>query len=180
MPTRIRDLVDTDLSTLDSTKNKYVLRYNNTTGKIDVVSADGILVKSALTSTPVGFSSNVNASLDTDNMEFSELSGGTFRNNPIVLADNIRPTKTLITEAIKEFKDIAAQKGLKLNDDLARDMVDDVWKGASMPKGFTLGERTAPGQVRFQNVPAFMTKSLGDKITQKTIRDTDTVNIEEL
>jgi len=104
----------------------------------------------------------------------------TFRNNPIVLADNIRPTKTLITEAIKEFKDIAAQKGLKLNDDLARDMVDDVWKGASMPKGFTLGERTGPGQVRFQNVPAFMTKSLGDKITQKTIRDTDTVNIEEL
>ena len=47
-------------------------------------------------------------------------------------------------------------------------MVDDVWKGASMPKGFTLGERTAPGQVRFQNVPSFMTKSLGDKITQKT------------
>ena len=36
-------------------------------------------------------------------------------------------------------------------------MVDDVWKGASMPKGFTLGETTAPGQVRFQNVPAFMT-----------------------
>ena len=78
MPTRIRDLVDTDLSTLDSTKNKYVLRYNNATGKIDVVSADGILVKSALTSTPVGFSSNVNTSVDTDNMSFSELSGGTF------------------------------------------------------------------------------------------------------
>ena len=104
----------------------------------------------------------------------------TFRNNPIVLADNIRPTKTLITEAIKEFKDIAAQKGLKLNDDLARDMVDDVWKGASMPKGFTLGKTTAPGQVRFQNVPAFMTKSLADKIDQKTIADRATTNIEEL
>jgi len=104
----------------------------------------------------------------------------TFRNNPIVLADNIRPTKTLITEAIKEFKDIAAQKGLQLNDDLARDMVDDVWKGASMPKGFTLGKTTAPGQVRFQNVPAFMTKSLADKIDQKTIADRTTTNIEEL
>jgi len=104
----------------------------------------------------------------------------TFRNNPIVLADNIRPTKTLITEAIKEFKDIAAQKGLKLNDDLARDMVDDVWKGASMPKGFTLGATTAPGQVRFQNVPAFMTKSLADKIDQKIIADRATANIEEL
>ena len=104
----------------------------------------------------------------------------TFRNNPIVLADNIRPTKTLITEAVKEFKDIAAQKGLKLSDDLAKDMVDDVWKGASMPKGFTLGKTTAPGQVRFQNVPAFMTKSLADKIDQKTIADRATTNIEEL
>ena len=46
------------------------------------------------------------------------------------LLDNIRPTKTLIKEAIKEFKDIAAQKGLDLNDDLAKDMVDEVWKGA--------------------------------------------------
>ena len=36
----------------------------------------------------------------------------TFKNNKTQLADNIRPTKTLITEAIKEFKDIAAQKGL--------------------------------------------------------------------
>ena len=27
------------------------------------------------------------------------------------LAKNIKPTKTLITEAVKEFKDIAAQKG---------------------------------------------------------------------
>ena len=104
----------------------------------------------------------------------------TFRNNPIVLADNIRPTQTLIKEAVKEFQDLAAQKGLKLSDDMAKDMVDDVWKGASMPKGFTLGKTTAPGQVRFQNVPAFMTRSLGDKINQKTIRDTATTNIEEL
>ncbi len=73
----------------------------------------------------------------------------TFRNNPIVLADNIRPTKTLITEAIKEFKDIAAQKGLTLNDDLAKDMVDEVWKGAYLPGGITIGKTTAPGQVRF-------------------------------
>ena len=63
---------------------------------------------------------------------------------------------------------------------MARDMVDEVWKGAYLPEGFQLGARTAPGQVRFKNVPAFMTKSLGDKITQKTIRDTDTTNISEL
>ena len=94
------------------------------------------------------------------------------RNNPITLADNIRPTKTLIKEAIKEFQEIAAQKGMTLNDELARDMVDEVWKGARLPKGFTVGAKTAPGQVRFdKGVPAFMTKSLADKITQKTIAD---------
>ena len=94
------------------------------------------------------------------------------RNNPITLADNIRPTKTLIKEAVKEFQDIAAQKGMTLNDELARDMVDEVWKGARLPKGFTVGAKTAPGQVRFdKGVPAFMTKSLADKITQKTIAD---------
>ena len=78
MPTRIRDLVDTDLLSLDSTKNKFVLRYNNTSGKIDIVSADNILVKSADTSTPVGFSSNVETSVNTSNMNFNEFSGGTF------------------------------------------------------------------------------------------------------
>ena len=101
------------------------------------------------------------------------------RNNPITLADNIRPTKTLIKEAIKEFKDIAATKidpttgkPLVLSDDLAKDMVDEVWKGASLPKGFTLGATTAPGQVRFEKgVPAFMTKSLGDTLTQKALLD---------
>ncbi len=94
------------------------------------------------------------------------------RNNPITLADNIRPTKTLIKEAVKEFQEIAAQKGMTLNDELARDMVDEVWKGAYLPKGFTVGAKTAPGQVRFEKgVPAFMTKSLANKITQKTIGD---------
>lgn len=78
MPTRLRDLVDTDLSTLDSTKNKYVLRYNNTSGKIDVVSADGILLKSTDTPVPVGFSSTVETSLDTSNMSFGALDGGSF------------------------------------------------------------------------------------------------------
>ena len=43
-----------------------------------------------------------------------------------------------------------------------------------LPKGFKLGTKTAPGQVRFEKgVPAFMTKSLADKITQKTIGDRD-------
>ena len=104
------------------------------------------------------------------------------RNNPITIADNIRPTKQLIKEAVKEFQDIAAQKGLKLNDELARDMVDEVWKGARLPKGFTVGARTAPGQIRFdKGVPAFLTKSLADKIDQKKIADRAfQTNLEEI
>ena len=104
------------------------------------------------------------------------------RNNPITIADNIRPTKTLIKEAVKEFQEIAAQKGMTLNDELARDMVDEVWKGARLPKGFTIGERTAPGQIRFdKGAPSFLTKSLANKIDQKNIADrTFQINLEEI
>jgi len=95
-----------------------------------------------------------------------------FRNNPITIADNVRPTNTLIKEAIKEFQDIAAQKGLKLNDDLAKDMVDEVWKGAYLPKGLTIGKGTAPGQIRFEKgVPAFMKDSLAETLTNKKMLD---------
>ena len=95
-----------------------------------------------------------------------------FRNNPITIADNVRPTNTLIKEAIKEFQDIAAQKGLKLNDDLAKDMVDEVWKGAYLPKGLTIGKGTAPGQIRFEKgVPAFMKDSIAETLTNKKMLD---------
>ncbi len=95
-----------------------------------------------------------------------------FRNNPITIADNIRPTNTLIKEAIKEFQDIAAAKGLKLNDDLAKDMVDEVWKGAYLPKGLTIGKGTAPGQIRFEKgVPAFMKDSLAKTLDNKSMLD---------
>ena len=99
-----------------------------------------------------------------------------FKNNPIKVAENLRPTKELIKEAAKQFQDIAATKiddvtgkPMVLSDDVAREMVEEVWRGAELPKGFTLGERTAPGQIRFKNMPAFLTKSLRDKISQKDI-----------
>jgi hypothetical protein len=92
--------------------------------------------------------------------------------NPIQLANNNRPSATLIREAVKEFQDIAAQKGLTLNDDLAKDMVDEVWKGAYLPGGITIGKTTAPGQVRFAGaVPAFMKDSLAATLDNKSILD---------
>ncbi len=54
-----------------------------------------------------------------------------FKNNPIRLADNYRPTKEIIKEAKKEFIKEAERKGLKLNDELAEEMVREVWTGAS-------------------------------------------------
>ena len=91
---------------------------------------------------------------------------------PIQLAKNIRPTKELIKNAIKEFKDIAKSKNLNLSDELAEDLVNDVWKGAYLPKGFTLGKTTAPGQVRFEKgVPSFMKDSLAETLTDKKLLD---------
>jgi len=89
--------------------------------------------------------------------------------NPIQLANNRRPSDTLIKEAVKEFQDIAAQKGLTLNDNIAQDMVDEVWKGAYLPGGITIGKGTAPGQVRFKAVPAFMKDSLAKTLDNDSI-----------
>ena len=89
--------------------------------------------------------------------------------NRIELANNRKPSDTLIREAVKEFKDISASKGLTLNDDLAKDMVNEVWQGAYLPKGFTLGKGTAPGQVRFKAVPAFMKDSLAKTLDNDSI-----------
>ena len=110
-----------------------------------------------------------------------------FKENPITLADNIKPVKSEIKEAIKQFQDIAAtkidpttKKPIILSDDMARDMVDEVWRGASLPKGVSIGPRTATGQVRLGNVPEFLTKSLEDKISQDTINKFASTNMSEL
>jgi len=89
--------------------------------------------------------------------------------NPIQLANNNRPSQTLIKDAIREFQDIAADKGLKLNDDLAKDMVDEVWKGAYLPGGIKIGKGDVPGLVRFRAVPAFMKDSLAKTLDNDTI-----------
>ena len=74
---------------------------------------------------------------------------------------------------------MAADKGLKLSDDLAEQMVNEVWKGATLGKGFLLGAG-APAQVRFKSVPDFMKKSVADKIDQPKIHQMDSANMEEL
>ena len=58
MPTRLRDLTDTDLQNLNSTKNKYVMRYSASADKFDIIPADTI-VSAASTNIPDDFVAQV-------------------------------------------------------------------------------------------------------------------------
>lgn len=75
MPTRLRDLTDTDLAPLDSTKNKNMMRYNGTTGKFDVIAIDPTLGIS--TAIPQTFIQTVESEIDIDNIGGS-VDGGSF------------------------------------------------------------------------------------------------------
>jgi hypothetical protein len=90
-----------------------------------------------------------------------------FKNNKgsLDIAENYRPTKEIIKEAKQNFIKEAERKGLVLSDELADQFVYEVWKGASLPKGFLLG-KGGPGQVRFKTIPDFMVKSIENTVTQ--------------
>ena len=99
-----------------------------------------------------------------------------FKNNGSqwTTAQNLKPTKNLIKEAIKKFQGVVdkkidpkTKKKIVLSDELAEEMVHEVWKGASMPKGFLLGK--GQGQVRFRNLPKFMLNSVADDVTQSNV-----------
>jgi len=93
-----------------------------------------------------------------------------FKNNKgsLDVAENYRPTKEIINEAKQNFIKEAERKGLVLSDELADQFVHEVWKGASLPKGFLLG-KGGPGQVRFKTIPDFMVKSIEDTVTQDSL-----------
>jgi hypothetical protein len=76
MPTRLRDLSDTDFGTLDSTKNKNAMRYNASTGKFDVIPADDVL--SSVTALPESFVQTVESQIDANNLTFDGVDGGVF------------------------------------------------------------------------------------------------------
>ena len=76
MPTRLRDLTNTDFGTLNATKNKNIMRYNASTGKFDIVQIDTTL---GLTTTPPqSFVDVVESKIDVDNITFRGVDGGTF------------------------------------------------------------------------------------------------------
>jgi len=94
-----------------------------------------------------------------------------FKNNPMSLADNYKPSKKIINEAVQNFKEEAANKGITLPDDVAKSMVNEVWENAELPKGIMMNPRTKSGEVRFGSMPAFFVKSEADDITKTMAKD---------
>ena len=94
-----------------------------------------------------------------------------FKNNPMSLADNYRPSKKVINEAVEDFQAEAAKKGITLSDDVANSMVNAVWRNAKLPRGIMLNPNTKSGQVRLGEVPAFFVKSEADDINKMMAKD---------
>jgi len=90
-----------------------------------------------------------------------------FKNNPMSVADNYGPSSKVINKAVQDFKDVAADKGITLSDDVAKNMVNEVWANAKLPRGVMLNEGTKSGVVRLGSVPNFFLKSEADNLLSK-------------
>ena len=78
------------------------------------------------------------------------------------IAKNYPPTKAVLLEARRDFQEVAKGKGLKLSDEMADEMVDEVWRKAELPKGVLLS--TTPGAVRVFGLPQFFKDSVADQV----------------
>jgi hypothetical protein len=90
-----------------------------------------------------------------------------FKNSPMSVADNYGPSSKVINKAVEEFKDVAAEKGITLTDDVAKNMVNEVWANAKLPRGVMMNEGTKSGTVRLGSVPNFFLKSEADNLLSK-------------
>ena len=90
-----------------------------------------------------------------------------FKNNPMSVADNYGPSSKVINKAVQDFKDVAAEKGITLTDDIAKNMVNEVWANAKLPRGVMMNEGTKSGVVRLGSVPNFFLKSEAAELLSK-------------
>ena len=77
MSLRFRDLGDIDLPNLNSSTDKHVIKYNNTSQKLEIVSADSV-ISAASTSIPDDFVTQLESEIDAANLDFRGLDAGTF------------------------------------------------------------------------------------------------------
>lgn len=79
MPTRLRNLTDTNLSELSNLKNKNLVRYNNTTNRFELFSANELLVTSTTDGNVSGsFVQQLEQEIDTSDVIVRDLDAGTF------------------------------------------------------------------------------------------------------
>jgi hypothetical protein len=90
-----------------------------------------------------------------------------FKNSPMSVADNYGPSSKVINKAVEEFIDEAAEKGVTLSEDVAKNMVNEVWANAKLPRGVMMNEGTKSGVVRLGSVPNFFLKSEADNLLSK-------------
>ncbi len=90
-----------------------------------------------------------------------------FKNNPMSVADNYGPSSKVINKAVEDFIDVAGEKGVTLSDDVAKNMVNEVWANAKLPRGVMMNEGTKSGVVRLGSVPNFFLKSEADNLLSK-------------
>ena len=90
-----------------------------------------------------------------------------FKNSPMSVADNYGPSSKVINTAVKEFIDEAANKGVTLSEDVAKNMVDELWANSKLPRGVMMNEGTKSGVVRLGSVPNFFLKSEADNLLSR-------------
>lgn len=79
MPTRLRNLTDTNLSELSNLKNKNLVRYNNTTNRFELFSTNELLVTSTTDdNVSDSFVQQLEQEIDTSNIIVRDVDAGTF------------------------------------------------------------------------------------------------------
>lgn len=76
MPTRFRDLSNSNFGVLNSSKNKNVIRYNSSSGKFETVNIDILL--SLSTNPPDAFINIIEENISSGGVELKTLDGGNF------------------------------------------------------------------------------------------------------
>jgi len=77
MPRRLRDLSDTDLDVLNNTTDKYLMQYNGSSGKFDIIPADTIIANTS-DDLPDAFVDQLEEQIKVENLDFDGVDAGTF------------------------------------------------------------------------------------------------------
>jgi hypothetical protein len=75
---RLQDFDNTNFGTLDSSRDKDVVFFNNSTGNFELRTIEQTLVSSTSSATPSTFVQQIEREVDISNIEFKGIDGGEF------------------------------------------------------------------------------------------------------